>query len=233
MGRGWIGDSSEIVLSTFCITADDCSSERYNVEWRSNVGSDNIVYTSSIVQEPGSLVGSNVFKVPAKRQGSSEEHTIALLATRFYNNGLGSSPLLKTNPSSDEGSSDIDATHGVRFVAPWEMNQELPAGFYYSVPESMLKISAKAMDGSNDRLLNLKISLDLGTITDAPTPAPSKKPSPGPSHSPVIVRWYIDWNKFTCVTEGESTEWAPPYEDRETCCQSHMAYDFALCMSGE
>ena len=233
VGRGWIGDSSEIVLSTFCITADDCSSERYNVEWRSHVGSDNIVYTSSIVQEPGSLVGSNVFKVPAKRQGSSEEHTITLLATRFYNNGLGSSPLLKTNPSSDEGSSDIDATHGVRVVAPWEMNQELPAGFYYSVPESMLKISAKAMDGSNDLLLNLKISLDLGTITDAPTPAPSKKPSPGPSHSPVIVRWYIDWNKFTCVTEGESTEWAPPYEDRETCCQSHMAYDFALCMSGE
>ena len=100
VGRGWIGDSSEIVLSTFCITADDCSSERYNVEWRSNVGSDNIVYTSSIVQEPGSLVGSNVFKVPAKRQGSSGEHTITLLATRFYNNGLGSSTLLKTNPSS-------------------------------------------------------------------------------------------------------------------------------------
>ena len=226
VGRGWLGESADIILDRFCITSDDCQSDVFSVQWRSNVASDSVVYTSSLTPEPGYLVGSTVFKVPTVRQGdsSTEEYTITLLATRFYNDGLASSPLLKKNIPSDDGSADIDATHGIRIVAPWEMNESLPAGTYHSLPGA-LKIAA--VDDTSDILLELDISLNLRTITDAPTPSPTKKPSPGPSQSPVQVRWYIDWNDFTCVTDGESTEWAPPYESKEDCCHAHMAYDFA------
>ena len=114
-------------------------------------------------------------------------------------------------------------------MASWEMNGSLPAGTYHSIPGA-LKISAKAIGGSNNNLLlDLDIALNLGTITLAPT----KKPSPGPTKSPVQVRYYIDWNSFPCVTDGESTEWALSNQTKEDCCQSHMAYDFEICMLSE
>lgn len=235
VGRGWLGDSSDIVLDRFCVTAEDCDSGAYHVNWRSHVGSDSVIYASSLAPEPQQLLGSTIFKIPAKTEWGDTEYTITVLATRFFNDGLGSSPLLTTYPPSDDGSSDIDATHSIRVVAPWEMNGSLPAGTYHSVPGA-LTISAEAVGGGgsgNYHLLDLHISLNLGTITEPPTSSPTKRPTPGPSKSPVQVRYYIDWNDFTCVTDGESTEWAPPYASKEYCCHSHMAYDFAMCMRDE
>jgi hypothetical protein len=43
VGRGWLGDSSNIVLDRFCVTAEDCDSDCFIVEWRSDVGSNSIV----------------------------------------------------------------------------------------------------------------------------------------------------------------------------------------------
>jgi len=168
----------------------------------------------------------------------SADYIITVLATRVYEDGLGAMPLLSTNPiSDDEGSSDVDATHGIRIMAPWEMNASLPAGTYRSVPGAF-KISAQAIgartggSGSdNQQLLEINVSLNLGTVTESPTSSPTKKPSPGPTLSPVQVRYYIDWGVFTCVTDGESTEWAPAYKTKEECCHAHMGYDFAMCMT--
>jgi len=233
VGRGWLGDFSNVVLDRFCTTSEECSSDAFSIEWRSKIGSYSIVYASSLAAEPLQLWGASIFPLPVIHdRDDSAEYNITVLATRFYNDGLGLAPLLTTDPPSDEGSSDIDATHGIRLVAPWEMNGSLPAGTYHSIPDVM-QLSAEAVDvsGSKSHLINLSISLNLHTVTEAPTFSPTKKPSPGPSRSPVIVRYYIDWNSFTCVTDGESTEWAPPHVSKEDCCYAHMAYDFPLCMS--
>lgn len=229
VGRGWLGHSSEIVLDRFCTSADDCKSETHNIEWRSAVGSDSVRYTSSLKPEAQGFLGASVFSVPVAREWDDNEYFITVLATRVFNNGLGSSPLLTTNPASDVGSSDIDATHGIRIVAPWEMNGSLPAGKYQSRPRSF-KVSAAH---HNNILLDLDISLSLATVTEAPTSNPTKKPTPGPTQHPVQIRYYIDWNTFTCRTDGESSEWAPTFVTKDECCHAHMSYDFATCMRSD
>jgi hypothetical protein len=232
VGRGWLGDSSEIFLDHFCVNAKDCDSDRNTVEWRSDVSSDSFVYKSSLAPEPRDLVGATVFKIPVKRQwDSTQEYSITILITRFFNDGKGSSPLLATDPPQDDGSSDIDATHCIRVVAPWEMNDSLPGGLYSSFPDAALEIWAEAVgSNSNRRLIELNISLRLNSITEAPTSSPIQKGTPLPSPQPVQMLWYIDWKLFTCVTDGESTAWAPAYESKHDCCHSHMAYDVELCM---
>jgi hypothetical protein len=228
VGRGFLGDSSDKTVDKFCETVEDCNSDVYNVQWRSDVAPDGLVYMSSLTPEPKESLGATVFKVPVTGEWDSAEYSVTVLATRFYNKGLGSAPLLTAVPPSDVGSSDIDATHGVRIVAPWEMNESLPVGTYRSIPGA-LKISARAID-TDDHLFDLNFSLILGTITESPTKQPTKKPSPGPTRSPVPVRYYIDWQSFTCVTDGEVTEWASAYVSKDDCCQQHMAYDFTACM---
>ena len=232
VGRGRLGESSDIFLKRFCESAEDCKSNEFNVKWRGDVGSDRIVYKSSLEADLRELLGSNIFKIPVKREYDPDEYAITVLATRYYGDGMGASPLFKTNPASEnDGSSSIDATHGIRIVAPWEMNSSLPPGKYHSI--EALKLFAEAVaDSGNYHLIDFDVSLDLGTVTEAPTRAPTKKPTPGPSKSPIQVRYYIDWNTFTCVTDGESTQWAPPHVSLEDCCNYHMAYDFASCIKG-
>lgn len=232
VGRGWLGSSPDVILDRFCVTAEDCNSDHFNVEWRTDVGYDNFVYKSSLTPEPQSMLGATVFKVPVKRQwDTGDEYSITVLITRYYNDGAGSSPLLTTDPLSDEGVDDIDVTHGIRVVAPWEMNASLPGGTYYSIP-GVLRISVEAEGISNVRhVIDLDISVSLSTITEQPTSSPSTQPMAGPSQSPIQVRWYIDWSVFTCVTDGESTKWAPAYNSQLECCNGNMAYDLDLCMS--
>lgn len=238
VGRGWLGDSSNVVIDRFCISAEECGSNDYKIEWRCDLGNNDIVYLSSLNQQAQGLLGATVFQVPARREWDDSEYTITVLATRFYNNGLGTTPLLTLDPTSEDGgSSDIDATHGIRIVAPYEMNGSLPPGTYHSLP-GVFKISAQPIgtgrsEGDYQPLLWLDVSLDLGTVTETPTSPPTKKPSPGPTLSPVQVRYYIDWGEFTCVTDGESTEWAPAYVTKEECCRAHMGYDFAMCIRSE
>ena len=227
-----MGDSSDIVLDRFCVTTEDCDSDRYIVEWRSDVVSDSVVYKSSLTPEAQEVDGATatIFKVPVVRQwDSNQEYSVTILVTRFLNDGQGLSPLL-INPR-DDGLSDIDATHSIRVVAPWELNDSLPGGLYRSIPGAALKIWAET-DGnkSNHRLIELNISLSLDSITEAPTSYPSQKGTPRPSPRPMQLLWYIDWKHFTCVNDGESTKWAPAHESKYDCCQSHMAYDAQLCM---
>ncbi len=232
VGRGWLGDSKEIIISHFCVSANECDSDRNTVEWRSDVGSDNIVYKSSLTPEPRELVGATVFKIPVERHlDSTQEYSITILITRFYNDGKGLSPLLATDLPQDDGSSDIDATHSIRVMAPWEMNDSLPGGLYRSIPGAALELWAET-NGSktNRRLIHLNISLSLNSKTEAPTSSPTQEGTPLPSLQPVHMLWYIDWKLFTCVTDGESTSWAPAYESKDDCCLSHMAYDVQSCM---
>lgn len=233
VGRGWLGGSPAVILDRFCVTADDCSSDRYNIEWRADVGN-NLMYKSSLSPEPQNLLGATVFKVPAVRQwDSTGEYSITILITRSNDSDVGTLPLLTTDLPPDESSDDIDVTHALRVVAPWEMNASLPGGTYHSIPGA-LRISAEAVGSTSNRhVIDIDISLSLGTITEQPTSSPSKPPAAGPSHSPIQIRWYIDWRLFTCVTDGESTEWAPAYVSKLECCQNHMGYDVNLCLENE
>ena len=90
-------------------------------------------------------------------------------------------------------------------------NEWIPASWNVTFDSGRAKyIWAEAIGGSSSNIfLNLDIVLNLGTITEPPTLAPRKKPLPGPRKSPLQVWYYIDWNSFTCVTDGETTEWAP------------------------
>ena len=231
VGRGWLGDSSEIIVDRFCVTDEDCNDDIYNIEWRSDVGSDSLVYKSTLTPDENDAVGATVFMVPAFRQSDSMEYSITILATRFFNDGQGSSPLLATTPLSGDGSSDVDTTHGIRIWAPWEMNKSLPVGVYRSKP-GVLKIFAEAVGSTRQHnLLDLNILLNLGTVTARPTPAPTKRPTLGPTPAPAPIRYHIDWKVATCVTDGKESEWAPPYESKMECCRVHMAYEYDLCMN--
>ena len=231
VGRGWLGDSPEIVIDRFCVSNDDCFSDAHTIEWRSDVGSDNVLYTSNLTPSDNNVAAAaSIFKVPVLRQGDSKEFTVNVLATRYFNNRIGSSPMLSTSPLSSDGSSDPDATHGIRIIAPWDMNKRLPSGIYRTSPGT-LRIQAKDLE-SDRHLLELNVSLNFSTVTASPTSAPTKHQL-GPTHSPIEVRYHIDWKYGTCVNDGNDSNWSPPYPSKSECCSSHMAYEYDLCMSKE
>lgn len=258
VGRGWLGDSPAPLIDAFCISASDCESDKHHLEWRGNVGSDRVIYRSTLQGKNDDALKATVFKIPALREKDSTQYTITVLAARFYNDGQGMSPLLTSEPQTGEGSSSIDVTHLIRIWAPWELNESLPAGMYRSLPDSF-RVSADAMGTSTDafhhNIIEFNVACYIHTVTAAPTVSfvldydwrsnlivsnliftqfsPTKKPSEGPSRSPVQVRYYIDWKVGTCVTEGESSSWAPPYKTKEECCESHMSYEYNVCLGRE
>ena len=260
-GRGWLGDSSSPLLSEFCISTADCEADRHDIEWRGNVGSDYVMYRSTLQGRNDDGLKATVFKVPALRQNDSNQYIITVLAARFFNDREGMSPLLTSDPLTGEGSSSIDVTHVIRIWAPWELNSSLPGGTYRSLPDSF-KISADVVASGNTsfqhNIIEFNVGCYIGTVTAAPTVsllrdschfmvyrsrsiiyfcsnqfAPTKRPSEGPSRSPVQVRYHIDWKHGTCVTEGESSSWAPPYKTKEECCKAHMGYEYNVCLSRE
>eukprot|EP00804_Cyclotella_cryptica_P019707 CCRYP_016470-RA/>CCRYP_016470-RA protein AED:0.00 eAED:0.00 QI:898/1/1/1/0.66/0.57/7/803/2196 len=236
VGRGWLGDSPKPLLDTFCTSSDQCKSDKNIIEWRGNVRSDDVVYRSTLQGKNDDELNVTIFKVPALRQQDSSKYTITVLAARFFDDALGMSPLLTSRPLTGSGPSSLDVTHMIRIWAPWEMNDSLPVGVYRSLPD-VFKISADAIDTSNSHfhhnILELNVELFIGTVTAPPTFAPTKRPSSGPTPSPVPVRYHIEWKVGTCVTDGSSSEWAPPYTTKEECCESHMHYEYSLCMSRE
>ena len=233
VGRGWLGNSQDFVLNDFCITGDTCDSDAHSIEWRSDVSSTDIVYTSTIAPASESISGGvNVFKIPATRywDDTETEYSITLMATRHFNDGVGSQPLLADAPFSGRGSSHIDATHVVRVWVPWELNGALPAGTYRS--HGAFTIQAILIGGEVGRniVFKVNVSLNLATFTQAPTRMPTRRPSRGPTQSPVPIRYYINWKSFTCTSEGEATEWSIGYRTKEECCKTHVAYDVQMCM---
>jgi hypothetical protein len=172
VGRGWLGDSSTPLLDAFCVSLAECESDKYLIEWRGNVGSDRVVYRSTLQGKNDDKLNATVFKVPALRQNDSTQYTITVLATRFFNDRQGISPLLTSNPHIGDGSSSIDVTHAIRIWAPWELNDSLPVGVYRSLPDS-LKISADAMGSSSNpfhhNIIEFNVACYIGTVTAAPT----------------------------------------------------------------
>lgn len=172
VGRGWLGDSSTPLLDRFCISSADCESERHNIEWRGTVGSDHVVYRSTLQGTNNDELKATIFKVPALRLKDYTEFTVTVLAARYYNDGQGISPLLTSNPITDVGSSSIDVTHVIRIWAPWELNEELPAGVYKSLADSF-RISADILAGSGStfqhNIIELNILCYIGTVTASPT----------------------------------------------------------------
>jgi len=236
VGRGWLGDSSTPLLDRFCISSADCESEKHNVEWRGTVGSDHLIYRSTLQGTNDNELKATIFKVPALRQKDSTEYTITVLAARFFNDRQGISPLLTSKPITGVGSSSIDVTHVIRIWAPWELNEELPVGVYRSLVDSF-KISADTLaSGGNTfqhNIIELNVLCYIGTVTASPTFAPTRRPSEGPSRHPVEVHYHIDWKHGTCLTEGDSSSWAPPYKTKEECCEAHMGYEYNVCLSRE
>jgi hypothetical protein len=172
VGRGWLGDSSTPLLNAFCISPVECESDKHNIEWRGNVGSDNVMYISTLEGRNDESMKATVFQVPALREDDSKQYKITVLAARFFNDGQGMSPLLTTDPITGDGSSSLDVTHMIRIWAPWDMNDSLPVGFYRSVPNTFT-ISADVMASSSadfhHSIIELKVDLFIGTVTAPPT----------------------------------------------------------------
>lgn len=172
VGRGWMGDSSTPLIDSFCMSLGDCESDKHHIEWRGNVGSDHVVYSSTLQGTNDDDLGVTIFKVPARRDKDSTQYTITVLAARYFNDLEGMSPLLTSEPATGEGSSSIDVTHLVRIWAPWELNDSLPVGMYRSLPDSF-KISADAMGSDSNafhhNIIEFNIVCYVHTVTAAPT----------------------------------------------------------------
>jgi len=231
VGRGQLGVSPEIVLDKLCVNEEDCYSDTYTFEWRSDLGNDDIFYSSNFVSWANSAAAAaTVFKVPTYSERDPEEDFIInVLATRFYNEELGLSPLLSLNQNVHERS-DPDVTHSIRIFAPYDMNKRLPPGIYRSKPGTLL-IDAKTNDESRV-LLELDVSINLSTHTASPTASPTKKTeSNGGTGSPTPAqRYHIDWMYGTCVNDGKESSWSPPYPTKSECCSAHMGAEFERCM---
>jgi hypothetical protein len=172
VGRGWMGDSSTPVIDSFCMSLGDCQSDRHHIEWRGDVGSDHVVYRSTLQGKNDDDLGVTIFKVPARRDKDSTEYTITVLASRYFNDLQGMSPLLTSEPVAGEGSSSIDVTHLVRIWAPWDLNDSLPVGMYRTLPGSF-KISADAMGSASNtfrhNIIEFNVVCYIHTVTAAPT----------------------------------------------------------------
>lgn len=126
---------------------------------------------------------------------------------------------------------------GIRVVASWDMNGSLPSGLYHSIPGA-LKVGAERVGAGQQLLHQTQFFIEVGhhSITNcAPSQSGALNTTSHPiQHGtlcPTSHHEQMLWYTFTCMTDEESTEWAPDaYEN--PCCDDHMNNDYLTSMGG-
>ena len=155
VGRGWIGESGDVDLSSICVAAGDCKNNVTVLRWRGSGDAGSITYTSVV---PSSNHGnSSTLTLQVTCLEDNSQHVIKVLATRFVNEI--SAPLLSVFPTVNAAA---DSNHGVKFWIPYELNTQLPFGTFKAFSTA---VEATNADGSTFADLRLNFSLYLPQTT--------------------------------------------------------------------
>jgi len=189
VGRGWLGHSGDAKVSDFCFNTEDCADKRHEITWRGDDGFDLSFSPSVATDDYNPTASSLTFDAKDENGGT---HQITVAASRYVGN-TSWVPLIGASPSSEY--LPPDASYGVAFWLPYELNTNLPPGKY-----TALALVSKGYKASSD-FVNLRINLDLsipeitetidlsvGSFTSAPVKVESssvyflaKHPAIGPT----------------------------------------------------
>lgn len=162
VGRGWLGYSSDVVMDTICPTTYDCSSKALQLVWRGNNGSSYSFSTNyTQVQVAGN---ASLITIPVKRLEDGLIYNITVSASRYIQVGGQVSPLF-SSLTSTTSFVPADASHGVKFAAPYELNVNLTGGTYSST--QIVYISMNLVGGSSAfTTIRLSVSLKIQNVTE-------------------------------------------------------------------
>ena len=161
VGRGWLGNSSDVVIKSVCFTASSCASSPIKYLWR---GADGYKYTLSTNYSQVVTDGATtVFTIHAVRSEDGLLYDVQVTASRFLDEGGPTFPLL-SSPTSNS-SIPSDATHGFLFTAPYALNMNLPYGTYLSSDTAYVLMSGDGVDGIASSTLRLSVSFKIQRST--------------------------------------------------------------------
>ena len=157
VGRGWLGHSGDVRISKYCFSANDCAGKKTEISWRGTEGaalSFSASATSALVDATAS---SLTFDAIGFEDGSTHQITVA--ASRYVEDS-GWVPLIGGVPPVS--GLPPDASHGVAFWLPYNLNSNLPPGMY----SVLAPVAIGSISGA--QFVNLRIELDLfvPVITD-------------------------------------------------------------------
>lgn len=144
VGRGWLGGSSKLTVSSICTDKQDCLKQAATLRWTDPQGGQ-LVYECVGVESSSTNANGNAFNVKVLRQEDGLEYTVAILASRFFGESEVSVPLLDSTPQLLQP----DAVFGARFFLPYELNNQLRPGTYFTnTTSNMLSVKVSYPGGS-------------------------------------------------------------------------------------
>jgi len=169
VGRGWLGNSSDVVMRNLCYTASSCATNPMKYLWR---GSDGYRYTLSTNYTQTATVGSTtVFTLKARRIQDGLLYDLKVSASRFVQEGGAVFPLLSA--VAFNASIPADASHGLLFTTPYSLNANLPSGTYFS-DTAYITMVGIGPDASASSSLRLSASFNILTPTESVDISPGK-----------------------------------------------------------
>ena len=170
VGRGWLGNSSDVVIKSLCLTSSSCASNPIKYLWR---GADGYKYSlttnfSQVVTDGA----TTVFTLHAVRNENGRLYDVKVSASRFLQEGGPIFPLL-SSPTFDS-SIPVDASHGLLFTAPYALNMNLPPGTYLS-ETVCISMNGVGVDTMASSTLRLSVSFNIPSPTVSVDISPGKK----------------------------------------------------------
>jgi len=169
VGRGWLGNSSDVVIKSLCFTASSCASNPIKYLWR---GADGYKYTLSTNYTQVATIGATtVFTFKARRAQDGLLYDVKVSASRFLQEGGATFPLLSAAASNS--SIPADASHGLLFTAPYSLNMNLPSGTYSS-DTATVSMTGVGSDTTASSTMRLSVSFEILSPTDSVDISPGK-----------------------------------------------------------
>ena len=155
VGRGWLGESGNVDLSSICFSVNECMKDATVLRWRGSSEAGSITYKSIV--KFSNKGNSSALTIQVTRLEDNSQHVVTVLATRFVNDI--SAPLLSVLNSTKAAA---DSSYGVKFWIPYELNSQLPFGTFEFVG---IVVRATNPDGSTFVDICLKVLLRMQPTT--------------------------------------------------------------------
>jgi len=169
VGRGWLGNSSNVVIKNLCLTASNCASSPMKYLWR---GADGYKYALSTNHSLVATVGATtVFTLQAQRKEDGLLYDVKVSASRFLQEGGPTFALLSSLTLNS--SIPADASHGFLFTAPYALNMNLPSGTYSS-NTAYVSMKGSGVDAMASTTLRLSVSFKIPSTTVTVDISPGK-----------------------------------------------------------
>ena len=181
VGRGWLGAAAAqaLELNSACISGSteqySCATLAKTIRWRDIESMLVKTYQAQHVDASFSSGSSTALRINVTREVDSTEHQLIVMASRFYDESDGREfALIGTVQGAPTGSNGLlDATQGVRFWVPHEVNSDVlsPGGVFRSTSALTVEVNDQSWRVAvtvniNVRAITEVISLPrIGSVT--------------------------------------------------------------------